>query len=51
MFDQPYYYNYDLTYRLLKKNAEEIVPSFSLIDFYNKEILHNQAGSVLVEFH
>lgn len=21
------------------------------IDFYNKEILHNQAGSVLVEFH
>ena len=38
MFDQPYYYNYDLTYRLLKKNAEEIVPSFSLIDFYNKEL-------------
>ncbi len=38
MFDQPYYYNYDLTYKLMKKNEEELVPSFSLIDFYNKEL-------------
>lgn len=38
MSDKPYYYNYEHTYQSLLKSSDCFVPSFSLIDFYQKEV-------------